>query len=88
MGRTQTIGSDFNGTGKDSEYTGLSVVLNDNPLWWHKLGLSYTASGYGKAIPTTCTCTFKGKVRRVYCTIYSNSGTCWIVVDGIKRVIW
>lgn len=58
-------------------------------LWWQKMGLSYTATGYGSKIPTSKMVRLPGchRWRRVYCTIYSNVGTCWIVVDGERVVV-
>lgn len=62
----------------------------DAPLWWHNQGLSYTASGYGRKIPTRTRVRLPNsrRWRRVYCCIYSNIGTCyvtagkdWIVID-------
>mgnify|MGYP001591710178 CR=1 FL=1 len=52
----------------------------DMPLWWHKQGLSYTHSGYGKKIPTTHMVQLPGSLRwrRVYCCIFSNIGTCYV----------
>lgn len=47
-------------------------------LEWQRRGLQYTASGYGKKIPTRYQVEIAGKWRRVYCCIYSNSGTCYI----------
>lgn len=49
-----------------------------DPLPWQKLGLTYTASGYGKRIPTQHKVKFRGKWRRVYCCIFSNIGTLYI----------
>ena len=50
------------------------------PLWWHEKGLSYTASGYGKKIPTPNMVKLPGsnRWRRVYCCIFSNAGTCYV----------
>lgn len=51
-------------------------------LPWQKLGLSYTPSGYGKKIPTSKMVKIPGMRnvwRRVYCCIYSNSGTCYVL---------
>lgn len=48
------------------------------PLWHHTRGLSYTATGYGSRIPTQYMVKFNGRWRRVYCRIFSNSGTCYI----------
>lgn len=56
--------------------------LIDAPLPWQRMGLSYTASGYGKKIPTAYLIHFDGRKRRIYCTIYSNIGTTWIVYHG------
>lgn len=47
-------------------------------LWWQKKGLSFTSSGYGSRIPTSWMVHVKGRWRRVYCCIWSNSGTCYI----------
>ena len=60
------------------------------PLWHHKAGLQFTASGYGRRIPTEHMVKLPGgnRWRRVYCACYSNSGTCyveqgddWIVIN-------
>lgn len=53
----------------------------------HKLGLSWTASGYGSKIPTSTMVKLEGKWRRVYCKIYSNSGTCYIIHNGNKCTV-
>ena len=59
-------------------------------LWWQKRNLSYTPSGYGRKIPTSYMVKLPDspRWRRVYCCIFSNSGTCyvtkgkdWIVID-------
>lgn len=62
-----------------------------DPLRWHKQGLSFTASGYGARIPTHYKIKVDGRWRRVYCCIYSNSGTLFIgkKYDGTNTVtIW
>ena len=56
----------------------VAVESKESPMRHHKLNLMWTASGYGKRIPTTRMVKFEGKWRRVYCMIYSNSGTCYI----------
>lgn len=58
----------------------------DAPLWWQIKGLSYTATGYGSKIPTRSKIEVDGRLYRVYCRVYSNSGTCYIVSKG-QRVI-
>ena len=60
-----------------------SVNLTDanykyEPLWWQARGLSYTASGYGSKIPTEHKVKVGSRWYRVYCAIYSNSGTLFI----------
>jgi len=63
------------------------IVAEYEPLHWQERGLSYTATGYGKKIPTGWTVHYRGRRRRVYCTVYSNAGTCWIVVDGQRMIV-
>lgn len=55
-----------------------NLLAKDSPLWWQLAGLSYSATGYGKRIPTRDMVHYMGKWRRVYCCIYSNNGTCYI----------
>ena len=57
------------------------------PLWWQKRGLSYTRSGYGSKIPTARMVFYAGRWRRVYVTIFSNIGTAWITVNGVRHVV-
>jgi hypothetical protein len=47
-------------------------------LWRHEKGVPYTSTGYGAKIPTPYMVKYLGKWRRVYCAIFSNSGTCYI----------
>lgn len=60
----------------------------DRPLWWHNQGLSQTASGYGRKLTSSrCVKTADGKVRRVYVTCYSNSGTAWVTIKGEQWIV-
>jgi len=61
--------------------------LVENPLWWHKQHLSQTASGYGKKLTTSKMIYFENKLRRIYCTIYSNSGTNWFTYKGEEIIV-
>lgn len=63
----------------------LELESKEAPLWWQLEGLSYTATGYGKRIPTRHIVRYNGKWRRVYCAIFSNIGTCYIgkLSDGL-----
>ncbi len=63
--------------GLDSLRT-FSADAKESPLWWQERGMSYTASGYGKRIPTRYMVRLNGKWRRVYCCISSNIGTFYI----------
>jgi len=55
-----------------------TVDAIEKPLWWQEKGLTFTRSGYGKRIPTRYMARLNGKWRRVYCCIFSNSGTLYI----------
>ena len=59
----------------------------DAPLWWHERGLQKTASGYGTKIETRNKVKYKGRLRRVYCDVYSNSDYCYIIVKGEKITV-
>ena len=71
----------------NTEYLVYPVTKFYEPLPWQKAGLSYTATGYGKKIPTSDVVHVDGRKYRVYCTIYSNAGTCWINFQGRRVVI-
>ena len=61
------------------------LAMSERMLEWQKRGLTYTASGYGTKIPTTKVIKWSdGKVRRVYCDIYSNAGSCYCMIHGCK----
>lgn len=51
--------------------------LVERPLWYHKRGLSQTASGYGAKLATSRMIHFAGRLYRIYITIYSNARTAW-----------
>lgn len=75
---TYIHGKSFRPDGSSDSHFTVSVETKDAPLWWHKQGLSYTASGYGKRIPSRTMVRFNGKWRRVYVCCFSNSGTAYI----------
>ena len=61
------------------------LAISERPLEWQRLGLYYTAMGYGTKIPTRKVIRWSdGKVRRVYCDIYSNAGSCYCMIHGCK----
>jgi hypothetical protein len=51
-------------------------------LNWQKRGLSFTASGYGKKIPTSYKVKHNNRWKRVYTCVYSNSGLIYIMDKG------
>lgn len=48
---------------------------------------NYSRTGYGSKIPTSTLVEYLGRWRRVYCRIYSNIGTSYIIVRGEKITI-
>ena len=60
---------------------GNQYPLYDCPLWWHEKGLQQTASGYGKKLTTRYKVQYNSKMCRLYCHMYSNIGTCYIIVN-------
>lgn len=62
------------------EYSLSEIPHKEAPLWWHKQGLSYTASGYGRKIPSARMVKLPGsdRWRRVYVCIYGNAGTAYV----------
>ena len=57
------------------------------PLEWQKQGLQYTATGCGSKIPTRYKAFVNGKFRRVYCRIFSNIGTCFVMLGKEKQIV-
>ena len=82
-GDTMTPTTPTDWTHLDDPYT-----FEDRPLGWQKAGRQQTASGYGKALTSSRVCVLPdGRKRRVYVTQYSNSGTAWIKLDGVRRLV-
>ena len=57
---------------------GVETPAEKRPLWWQSAGLLYLKTGYGKKIPTEYMVHYKNRWRRVYCCVYSNSGSLYI----------
>lgn len=55
--------------------------------WWQKQGLSQTASGFGAKMLTRWKVKHNGRLKRIYCAIWSNSGTCYIIHKGEKIIV-
>lgn len=71
----------------EQNYTGVLVIGKIDLLWWQIQGLQYTASGYGSKIPTKYKVQYNKRWHRVYCMIYSNAGTYYIISKGEKIIV-
>ena len=67
------------------EFTGANVKYD--PMPWQLAGLTWTATGYGDKIPTRYKVWTGRTWRRVYCRIFSNAGTCYIVRKSARTVV-
>jgi hypothetical protein len=57
----------------------IQVEVKSDMLPWQKRGLMYTRTGYGRKIPTSYKVKYNNRWYRVYCCIFSNCGTLYIV---------
>ena len=60
--------------------------LIEQPLDWQRRGLQETRTGYGAKLRTRYVLRYNGRLRRLYCCCYGNSGILFITVHG-ERVI-
>jgi len=79
--------TDDSGTRHSATLHYLTDAIPDDCVKITQAPYSRSASEYGKAIPTNRMIRLEGKWFRVYCTIYSNSGTCWIKSKGVKYIV-
>lgn len=68
------------------QHTSDKLECDVKPLWWQEQGLQYTASGYGSKIPTQYVVKHNNRWKRVYCRVYSNAGTLYIL-QGKEQII-
>ena len=68
----------FNGQFRGSETVARNLEVKENPLWFHKAGLTQTASGYGKKLATPYMVKLNNRWYRIYNSCFSNSGTLYI----------
>ena len=68
--------------GSYPDYNHIPLETFDNSTWWQNRGLSYTATGYGKKIPTGYMVKHNNRLKRVYCCIFSNVGSLYIKHNG------
>lgn len=66
------------------KYLDVAYESRHTPMLHHVAGRSWTRTGYGKKIPTPRMIRIEGETcwRRVYCCIYSNIGTSYIIRKG------
>jgi hypothetical protein len=57
-------------------------MIVDRPLWYHKRGLMQTATGYGRKLVTSKMLKIGNRLHRIYCCIFSNCGTCYVIYNG------
>jgi hypothetical protein len=63
-------------------------TYEDRPLDWQLAGRQETASGYGRRLTSSRVVRLAdGRTRRVYVTQFSNAGTAWIKLDGVRRLV-
>ncbi len=78
------------GVGTENENTRIWAEKEDfviKQLWFHKQNLMQTSTGYGAKLVTENMIWFENRLRRIYCTIYSNNGTCWFIYKGKKIIV-
>lgn len=83
-----TVSSAFKNEGRD--YKKIACDKEDlilRELNWQKRGLYETATGYGNKLTTRYMINFEGRDYRVYCRIFSNSGTCYIVTKKFGEIV-
>ena len=66
-------------------YTDCDLILS--PLEWQKRGIRETVSGYGKKLTTQYKVNYQNKMRRVYCHIYSNCGSLYVLIKKQRYYI-
>lgn len=64
---------------------GLEIV--EKPLWFHKRNLMQTATGYGKKLTTSRMLKWNNRLYRIYCSIFSNIGTCYVISKGEEYIV-
>ena len=57
------------------------------PLWFHTRGLMQTATGYGRKLKTEYKIKHYGRLYRVYCHIFSNCGTLYIISKNERLTV-
>lgn len=66
----------------DGPFQTVTVECRESLLPWQKAGRMYTASGYGRKIPSPYQVKWNGRWRRVYICQISNAGSAYIGKPG------
>ena len=66
------------GTGTQGPFQTVSAPYKHAPMAHHLRGLQWTASGYGRAIPSEHMVKWEGRWRRVYVCRQGNAGTAFL----------
>ncbi len=61
--------------------------LLEAPMWWHRQGLTETATGYGRKLNSGLKIHFNGRLYRLYVTCFSNNGTVWFTSKGQRYIV-
>ena len=61
--------------------------LIERPLDWQIARRFETATGYGSKLHTPYMLRYNGRLRRLYCCCYGNSGTLFIIVRGERMIV-
>ncbi len=75
-----------NGWGADS-FSLTEHEVKEVPMAHHRAGKTWTATGYGAKIPSTKMIKIGGRWRRIYVSIWSNSGTAWVNHGGERCLV-
>jgi len=78
-------------TNSSSFWQGTIVVpeymIQEKPLWFHKLGLMQTATGYGSKLRSSKMVKIQNRMRRIYYICWSNVATHYVIVRGKKYIL-
>lgn len=65
----------------------VKVTVIEKPMTHHKLGLTYTATGYGSKLPSRYMIKWHGRWYRVYSICHSNVSTEYVLIGGKKVIV-
>jgi hypothetical protein len=62
-----------------ADFVEMPLEVKVKELWYHKRNLMQTATGYGNKLTTEWMIKIEGRWHRVYCRIFSNIGSPYII---------